>query len=85
MKVRVLYFASLRERMGRSDDEVDIPSNITTIDELRTHLISRGEPWRTAFAETRRVRTSLNQLMADGSTRLSEGAEVAFFPPVTGG
>jgi molybdopterin synthase sulfur carrier subunit len=85
MKIRVLYFASLRDRLGRAADELDLPKEIATIDQVRAHLIGRGDPWRTAFSETQRVRAALNQSMADGSTRISEGAEIAFFPPVTGG
>jgi molybdopterin synthase sulfur carrier subunit len=85
MKVRVLYFASLRDRLGRSADELDLPADIVTIDQVRAYLVSRGDPWQTAFSETRRVRAAVNRAMADGSTRIGEGAEIAFFPPVTGG
>jgi len=85
MKVRVLYFASLRDRLGRSADELDLPANIVTIDQVRAYLVSRGDPWQSAFGETRRVRAAVNRAMADGSTRVGEGAEIAFFPPVTGG
>ncbi len=85
MKLRVLYFAALRERVGRSDEAVDAPEGITTVAQLRDWLAQRGEPWRQAFAETRRVRAAVDQAMVDEGHALHEGAEVAFFPPVTGG
>ena len=85
MKVRVLYFAALRERVGRSEETVDVPNDVNRVDELRRWLAARGEPWATAFAETRRVRAAVDQSMATESAELHENAEVAFFPPVTGG
>lgn len=85
MKVRVLYFAALRERMGRADETVDVPESVRAIGELRRWLAARGEPWASAFAETRRVRAAVDQTMANDAAELREGAEVAFFPPVTGG
>jgi molybdopterin synthase sulfur carrier subunit len=85
VKVRVLYFAALRERVGRSEETVDVPTDVNRVDELRRWLAARGEPWATAFAETRRVRAAVDQSMATESAELHENAEVAFFPPVTGG
>jgi len=85
VKVRVLYFAALRERVGRSEETVDVPADVNRVGELRRWLAARGEPWATAFAETRRVRAAVDQSMATESAELHENAEVAFFPPVTGG
>jgi molybdopterin synthase sulfur carrier subunit len=85
MKVRVLYFAALRERVGQSMESVDVPDDVRRVGELQRWLAARGEPWATAFAETRRVRAALDQSMATESAELHEDAEVAFFPPVTGG
>ncbi|MEO8188634.1 MAG: molybdopterin converting factor subunit 1 [Burkholderiaceae bacterium] len=85
MKVRVLYFAALRERVGRGEEAVDVPEGVATVAQLREWLVQRGDPWREAFAETRRVRAAVDQAMVEGGHALHEGAEVAFFPPVTGG
>ena len=85
MKLRVLYFAALRERVGRSQEAVDAPAGINTVAQLRAWLAQRGEPWQEAFAETRRVRVAVDQAMVEESHGLHEDAEVAFFPPVTGG
>ena len=85
MKVRVLYFAALRERVGRSEETLDVPDDVGRVGELQRWLAARGEPWTTAFAETRRVRAAVDQSMAGDGAELHENAEVAFFPPVTGG
>jgi molybdopterin synthase sulfur carrier subunit len=85
MKVTVLYFAALRERVGRAREECTLPVEVETIDALRAWLMARGEPWAGAFESTRKIRAAVDQAMARGEERLHEGAEVAFFPPVTGG
>ncbi len=85
MRLSVLYFARLRDAIGRSGEQVDVPAGVTTIGELRDWLAARGAPWSAAFAQVRPIRAAMDQAMAGDATRLREGAEVAFFPPVTGG
>lgn len=85
MRLHVLYFAALRERVGRADESVDLPDHVENIAQLRSWLTQRGEPWAAAFAETRRVRAAVDQTMVDEQHAIHDGAEVAFFPPVTGG
>ena len=85
MKVTVLYFARLREAVGRDREAVELPAEVTTVGALRAWLIARGAPWSEAFTEIKRIRAAVAQEMARDDTTLSEGAEVAFFPPVTGG
>jgi len=85
MKVTVLYFARLREALQREREVVDVPPVVTTVTQLRAWLVARGEPWSSAFAEVKRVRAAVDQAMAQDATPLHDGAEVAFFPPVTGG
>jgi molybdopterin synthase sulfur carrier subunit len=85
MKVTVLYFARLREAIGREREALELPSDVATVGALRHWLIARGAPWAEAFTEVRRIRAAVGQEMAAEGTPLSEGAEVAFFPPVTGG
>lgn len=83
MKVRVKYFASIRERLG-SGETVELP-DASTVDALRDRLIA-GSPARAeALAHGRAVCAALNQTLCDGSAVIADGAEVAFFPPVTGG
>ena len=85
MKLHVLYFAALRERVGRSEEWLDVPNDVTNVAQLRSWLAQRGGPSSDAFAEIRRVRAAVNQTMVDEQHALHDGAEVAFFPPVTGG
>jgi molybdopterin synthase sulfur carrier subunit len=85
MRVTVLYFARLRDAIGHERDAFDLPESIVTLGSLRTWLIARGAPWATAFDDIKRVRAAVDQKMATDATPLRDGAEVAFFPPVTGG
>lgn len=85
MKVVVLYFASLRETLGLAREALDLPDSVTTAADLRAHLCARGGVWAKALAEGAAVRVAIDQSVALPATRLHEGAEVAFFPPVTGG
>jgi len=83
MKIQLRYFASIREAIGSGSETLDTAA--ATLAALRDELIARGGAHAEVLARGRAVRVSLNQTMADESAVLSEGAEVAFFPPVTGG
>jgi molybdopterin synthase sulfur carrier subunit len=85
MKLELRFFASLREALGVSQELIEVPVSVKTIADLRMHLIGRGNPWDEVLAEGKVLRCALNQHMVDPGTSLKEGAEVAFFPPVTGG
>lgn len=85
MRVLVLYFASLRETLGLAREALDLPEAVATASDLRSHLCARGGVWAQALAEGAAVRVAIDQSLALPATRLHEGAEVAFFPPVTGG
>jgi len=79
----VRYFAALREQLGASEP-VSLAAG-TTLGQLRDALIARGGAHAQALARGRALRCALNQVMADEATPVPAGAEVAFFPPVTGG
>lgn len=83
MKVTVRYFASIREALGQGSEVVD--TQATTLQTLRDELLARGGAYAERLARGKAVRMALNQVMSDESATLTEGAEVAFFPPVTGG
>lgn len=85
MRVQVLYFASLREALGVDREQLDLPAGVGTAGELRSWLRARGDGWAQALADTRTLRVAVDQAMAAPGTPLRDGAEVAFFPPVTGG
>jgi molybdopterin synthase sulfur carrier subunit len=85
MKVEVLYFAGLREAVGIARERLELPDGVGTAAALRAHLRARGGAWAEALAETRPLRVAVDQAMAGADAPLRDGAEVAFFPPVTGG
>ncbi len=85
LKVKILYFASIREKLGRDAEELELPAGVATIAALRTHLRARGGAWADALAEGKLLRTAVNQDMAQPAAAIKAGDEVAFFPPVTGG
>jgi molybdopterin synthase sulfur carrier subunit len=85
VKVRVLFFASLREQLGAAAEELELPEGVATVGALKAHLRQRGGAYERAFAEKALVRAAVNQDMVEPSARLQAGDEVAFFPPVTGG
>ena len=83
MKINVRYFASIREALG-AGEALDVPAG-TTVGALRDRLIAAGPRHAEVLARGRALRAALNQAMCDDAAELSEGAEVAFVPPVTGG
>ena len=83
MKVNLRYFASLRETMGMGGETVD--TNAATLGALRDELIAKGGAYAEALGRSRVVRAAVNQSMSDEAAALTDGAEVGFFPPVTGG
>ena len=83
MKIRLRFFASLREALG-AQQELELPEG-TTVAGLRDRLVERGGRYAELLAPTRAVRCAVNQAMASESEVIGDGAEVAFFPPVTGG
>ena len=84
MKVKVLFFASLRESLGVAVEDLALPEGVVTVDGLRRHLAARGGAW-SRLDGAGNLRYAVNHDMALPSTALNGGDEVAFFPPVTGG
>lgn len=82
MTITVRYFASLREALGASEQ---VEAAGLSLAQLRDQLIARGEPHAAALARGKAVRCALNKQMCDEGTVIPDGAEIAFFPPVTGG
>lgn len=83
--VTVLYFARLREALGRSSEQIALPAAVRDVEGLRALLVARGGEWERELAPGKPVRAAVNQAMAMGDVAVSDGDEVAFFPPVTGG
>jgi sulfur-carrier protein len=85
MKLQLRYFASIRESLGLEQEAIELAISVRTIDDLRAHLRLRGGIWSEVLGEGKVLRCALNHQMVNASTELIDGAEVAFFPPVTGG
>ena len=85
MQVSILYFASLRERLGTGGETLVLPPGVASAGALREWLRGRGDPWSEALAPGRAVRVAVDRRLAADEAPLADGAEVAFFPPVTGG
>ncbi len=83
MNVNIRYFASIREALSTGSESVS--TSAPTLAALRDELIARGGAYADALARGKAVRVALNQTMSEEAAALSEGAEVGFFPPVTGG
>ncbi|NIO40853.1 MAG: molybdopterin converting factor subunit 1 [Burkholderiales bacterium] len=83
--VQILYFARLRELLGKSEEQLVLPEGVTTVGELTEFLRQRGGLWATELGQEKSVRVAVNQDMADSETVIKGGEEIAFFPPVTGG
>ena len=85
MKIKVLYFARLKEAVNYSTEDIDLPSDIKTVTALKNYLSKRGEIWANLFNGKQLVRAAINHVLVDDLATIHAGDEVAFFPPVTGG
>lgn len=85
MTVTIKYFASVREAVGTGEERLDLPEGVATVGAVRDLLVARGGAWAEALGANRSLRMACNQSMCNASAPVADGAEVAFFPPVTGG
>ena len=85
MNVKLVYFAWVRERVGRAQEDAELPPQLTTIADLVGWLKGRGEGYAEAFANERVVRAAIDHVHAKPGTALAGAREIAFFPPMTGG
>jgi molybdopterin synthase sulfur carrier subunit len=83
MRIEVLYFAWVRERIGRPRETLE--TTATTVQELVAELVAREERYSAAFADTSALRVAIDQRLSGFDASLGDAREVAFFPPMTGG
>ena len=81
----ILYFAWVRQKLGKSEELMELPAHVGTIRELIELLRGRGENYREVFADPARLRAARNQEHVSFDATISDSDEIAFFPPVTGG
>ena len=83
--LKLRYFSWVRERIGKPDEDIEVPVEITTITELMTWLASRGEEYAYAFENPKVIRAAINRTHVKPQTPIGKASEIAFFPPMTGG
>ncbi len=84
-RVRLLYFAWVREKVGSGSEEVELPPEVETISDLIGWLRTRGPQFDEAFARPQVIRAALDKVHVKPAARIGTAREIAFFPPVTGG
>ena len=85
MQIKLRLFAGLRETLGVSFENLTLPDNIRTAQEVLQTLRARGGAWAEALSDASAFRVAVNQTMGSIDSPVHDGAELAFFPPVTGG
>lgn len=83
--MKAVYFAWVRERVGRPDEEIAPPADVVTVADLLTWLKGRGEEYEYAFENAKVIRVALDQMHVKHDTPIAGAREIAFFPPMTGG
>jgi sulfur-carrier protein len=85
MKIKLLYFAKVRESLGIDQEEIDLLNNTKTVADLIDVLKNRGIQWRSIFEMSSSLRVAVNQELVENNHAINANDEVAFFPPITGG
>lgn len=85
MMIKLRYFAWVRERVGKAEEDVDVPSGVATVGELMTWLSGRGEEYAYAFDNPQVIRAAIDKTHVKPQALIGNASEIAFFPPMTGG
>jgi sulfur-carrier protein len=83
--VKLLYFAWVRERVGKPQEDVELPEGVTTVGELMAWLAKRGDEYAHAFENPKVIRAAIDRTHVRPDTAIGGAREIAFFPPMTGG
>jgi len=83
--VKVLYFAWVRERIGKAEEDVAPPADVRTVGQLIAWLAARGEQYAHAFENPKVIRAAIDRSHVRADARIEGAGEIAFFPPMTGG
>ena len=83
--MKILYFSWIKEHMGKSEEEIDLPSNITNVNQLINYLNEIDEKYNIIFEKKELIKIAVNKTYSSFDDKISNSDEIAFFPPVTGG
>lgn len=83
--MRILYFAWVRERVGKAEENLEPPASVVTVSDLMAWLSGRGEEYACAFAQAKVIRAAIDKRHVKADTAIGGAKEIAFFPPMTGG
>jgi sulfur-carrier protein len=83
--MRVRYFAWVRERVGRAEEDIELPEGVASVAELMAWLAGRDQGYAAAFSQPEVIRAALDHDHVEHDTHIGQAREVAFFPPMTGG
>ena len=83
--MKAVYFAWVRERVGKNEEELDPPAGVATVGELIAWLSAQGEGYAHAFERPRVIRAAIDHVHVGRDARIVGAREIAFFPPMTGG
>ncbi len=83
--MKVLYFAWIRERIGKPEEEIELPISVATVGDLMNWLKKRGEEYAYAFDNPKVVRAAIDKVHVEPAAKIASAREIAFFPPMTGG
>jgi molybdopterin synthase sulfur carrier subunit len=83
--VRLLYFAWVRERIGKPQEDIDLPAGIATVSDLIGWLAKRGDEYAHAFENPKVIRAAIDRAHVRPDAAVAGAREIAFFPPMTGG
>jgi sulfur-carrier protein len=83
--VKLVYFAWVRERIGKMEENVTPPATVATVADLVAWLAGRGEEYAYAFENPKVIRAAIDRKHVQPGTSIAGAAEIAFFPPMTGG
>ena len=81
----VKYFSWIKEHIGKAEEEIDLPTEITTIKELISYLENLNDDYRLAFEKKNLIKIAINKSYSSLDDKIDNNDEIAFFPPVTGG
>jgi sulfur-carrier protein len=83
--VKLLYFAWVRERIGKPQEDIELPANVATVGDLMAWLAKRGDEYAYAFENPAIIRAAIDRSHVRADTAIAGAREIAFFPPMTGG